>query len=170
MSEGYSNAANLPCPAWVFASGSNVDVAKDRSWFVTYVPFRSKIVPSVVGGEELAVHGVGAAEIPVKIRHGVHRKLHLEGVLHVPDMLCNIVGPGLMQYNISLGGRSDGCSGLVEDRNGPVAARLKQFGLLSGLQLSGPPVGPTTGPSPFEPGMHYWIRATWPEAEGESAD
>ncbi|KAK3988771.1 hypothetical protein QBC44DRAFT_359791, partial [Cladorrhinum sp. PSN332] len=54
------NTTPLPCPDWVF-SGSNVHIAKDRSWFGDdYVAFSSHLA------DGLLIDGIGSVILPVK--------------------------------------------------------------------------------------------------------
>ena len=154
-------------PDWVFSSGSNVSVAKDRGWFTSYTPFTSQL--SSVVGAGVAVVGIGNVEIPVELGSNQdgrqHGTIRISDVLHAPDGICNILGNGDFTdlYNVRFGSRS------VTDRDGRTAAYLDDSKTLFCLKLSAPPVGPITTPSLFLKGRpnpdHFIINADWPDSE-----
>ncbi|OAA66262.1 hypothetical protein ISF_04100 [Cordyceps fumosorosea ARSEF 2679] len=180
----------LPCPAWVYSTESNVHRAKDRSWFGDdYQPISSVLEPkpttsggggrpsSSLGG---AVIGIGTVELPVKRRpdalgassHGI---LRLRNVLHVPGCLCNVIAAAsLAESDHLLSARPDRPDGVrqITDRKGRPLAYFLPPDRRTGLQrlrLSGSPVGPRLGPSPFRPATSYLIRAWWSDDDRRQA-
>ncbi|KAJ4145740.1 hypothetical protein LMH87_004577 [Akanthomyces muscarius] len=158
--------AALPCPSWVLATGTAVHVAKDRSWFcVDYRPISSALT------SDAPVIGMGTMHLPVKQTPGArnrgHGTLTLRDVLHVPSALCNIVGtPVFQDYNVSLGS-GPGSDGSISLFDGTPVAYITPGRRLPEVRLSGPPIGPRVGPSPFKPDAIYWIKAAWSETERE---
>ena len=158
-----------PSPDWVFHNKSNVHLATDKSWFVTYVPFDSKVKTGLAAGlagigcQVLPVHGVGTVEIPVKIRDKVHRKLRLDNVVHVPDYECNIICLPKAVIDSSAGPGQ--VCGRIVDCQGCALAVLKMINGKPCLAVSGPPVGPVIA-SPRQYGRrNLGIGATWDESE-----
>ncbi|KAI9162894.1 hypothetical protein HJFPF1_04489 [Paramyrothecium foliicola] len=160
--------ASLPCPAWIFSNNSNVHVAKDRSWFGDdYIPFQSSITHAFLGGT-VQVVGVGTVNLPTKVslkKTGPrsHATVCLKQVLHVPTVICNIIGNPIMDdHNVTMGGDDGHIYNIAQNR--PVAF-FKPGARFFEVRLSGPPVGPKVGPSPFDESMNYMINATWPDSE-----
>lgn len=167
---------SLPCPAWVWSNNSNVHVAKDRCWFGDdYTPLVSFFTDMV--GNSIEVVGIGTVDLPTKISptrtgpssHGI---LHLKKVLHAPSIICNIIGqPILDDYNIltsfseSSLGRSGSITNLSDGRSVAYFKPLNRDTWFFQVRLSGPPVGPKVGPSPFNSSKNYMIHAFWPESE-----
>ncbi|KAF1730989.1 hypothetical protein CRV24_009061 [Beauveria bassiana] len=168
---------NLPCPAWVFSPESNAHRAKDRSWFGDdYQTISSALSLQRRSSDslQLEVIGIGTVELPVKRRpdargaqsHGV---LRLRNVLHVPSGLCNVVGGKALLAADYLVRRGPGGGGIreISDKNdGAVVAYLHQPNARLGgrhlqVRLSGPPIGPRLGPSPFVKGESYSFSARW---------
>ena len=94
-------------------------------------------------------------------------------MLHAPNLLCNIIGwPILDDYDVSTS-FSDGpqASGFITSlSDGRSIAYFKPWGgdvRFLEVQLSGPPVGPKVGPSPFNSSEKYWLRVFWPDSERE---
>ncbi|KAH7013687.1 hypothetical protein EDB80DRAFT_710707 [Ilyonectria destructans] len=167
-----TDAAALPCPAWVWSNNSNVHVAKDRSWFGDdYVPFES-FATGLIHTSKMKVVGVGSVTLPVKtspdkIGHKSHGQLVLNNVLHIPSSVCNIIGSPISDdYNLNTK-PSEASMGTIMDLNGKAMAYFKpaRQSQRFELRLSGPPIGPRLGPSPFDPSAHYFIHALWPESE-----
>ncbi|EJP63860.1 signal sequence receptor alpha subunit [Beauveria bassiana ARSEF 2860] len=167
----------LPCPAWVFSPESNAHRAKDRSWFGDdYQTISSALSLQRRSSDslQLEVIGIGTVELPVKRRpdargaqsHGV---LRLRNVLHVPSGLCNVVGGKALLAAGYLVRRGPGGGGIreISDKNGGAAvAYLHQPNARLGgrhlqVRLSGPPIGPRLGPSPFVKGESYSFSARW---------
>lgn len=141
-------------------------IAKDRSWFgADYKPISSALTSGAT------VIGLGTVNLPVKTtpeaRHREHGTMTLRDVLHVPSALCNIIGTPLFQdYKVRLE-TGPGSNGSISRSDGaPVAHFTPRCGLCE-VRLSGPPVGPRVGPSPFKPGIKYMINTGWPETERE---
>ncbi|PMB67935.1 hypothetical protein BM221_006110 [Beauveria bassiana] len=166
----------LPCPAWVFSPESNAHRAKDRSWFGDdYQTISSALSLQRRSSDslQLEVIGIGTVELPVKRRpdargaqsHGV---LRLRNVLHVPSGLCNVVGGKALLAADYLVRRGPGGGGIreISDKNGGAVAYLHQPNARLGgrhlqVRLSGPPIGPRLGPSPFVKGESYSFSARW---------
>ncbi|KAM3516043.1 hypothetical protein MY11210_000325 [Beauveria gryllotalpidicola] len=165
----------LPCPAWVFSPESNAHRAKDRSWFGDdYQTISSALSLQRRASDslQLEVIGIGTVELPVKRRpdargaqsHGV---LRLRNVLHVPSGLCNVVGGRALLADYAVR-RGPGGIREIADKNGGGAAvaYLHQPNARLGsrhlqVRLSGPPIGPRLGPSPFVQGESYSFGACW---------
>ena len=146
-------------------------VARDRAWFSTYTPFQT-FANTLGSGNQLKALGIGDVKLPVKLfpnRSGpsAHGTLHLPNVLHIPTAICNIIGgPQAGEYDyMKLGGlENSGKDAEITTQDGQ---RLGYFvsSRFWVLKLSGPPIGPVVGPSPFEPGTCYMIHAFWPDSE-----
>ncbi|CAG9993934.1 unnamed protein product [Clonostachys byssicola] len=177
----------LPCPSWIVSNGTNIQyappqvlhnsfalrltgsfsVAKDRSWFADdYTPVKSFV--EIQFGGTLPVIGMGTVNLPIKVAADKtgstsHGTIRLEGVLHVPSILCNIIGaPMFEDYNFSVRSRA-----FTDPATGRQVAYCKPDTKLCEIQLSGPPIGPEVGPSPFDPSplVVHVIGAYWPESE-----
>ncbi|EXA29337.1 hypothetical protein FOVG_19161 [Fusarium oxysporum f. sp. pisi HDV247] len=164
--------ASLPCPAWVWASGSNIHVAKDRSWFGDdYTPFESYVRSA--DGSELKVIGIGTVTLLTKVSPNKtgprsHGTLRLTNVLHVPSVVCNIIGQPILEgYNIITRGIEGTITNLSDGRSVAYFKRQIEAASHFEVRLSGPPIGPKVGPSPFKPSEVYYIRASWPDGERE---
>ncbi|KAM3540910.1 hypothetical protein ARSEF1564_006206 [Beauveria bassiana] len=139
-------------------------VAKDRAWFCgDYRPIWSFITHPLGG----LVIGIGTARLPVKISPDPGNREHgfitLRNVLHAPDSLCNMIGlPFHKDYDLTI----RPCLPVNEFRlpDGTPAGFFKNERFCQ-LRLSGPPIGPHVGPSPFKPDCSYWLRGDWPDAE-----
>lgn len=87
-------------------------------------------------------------------------------MLHVPDAVCNIIGsPVLDEYSVVK--KSDALI-ITSGANGRNVAYLKTHpSLLNGalVTLSGPPIGPSVGPSPFVQSQTYQIAASWANSD-----
>ncbi|VUC29824.1 unnamed protein product [Clonostachys rosea] len=134
----------LPCPSWILSTGTNIHVAKDRSWFADdYTPVQS-FVQSHVGGR-LPVIGIGTVNLPTKVAANKtgptsHGTMRLENVLHAPSALCNIVGtPVFDSYHaeLSLSRRV-----FKDPATGRQVAFCKPDTPLYEIRLSDPPIGP----------------------------
>ncbi len=148
-------------------------VARDRAWFTEYTPFKT-FATTLYGDGQLQALGVGVVHLPVKLspkRSGPrsHGTLKLCNVLHIPSSICNIVGNGSTgdYASVTFGGLDDGSKGAMYDRDGRRVAYFvdKPNSGLCMLRLSGPPVGPSVGPSSFDKGKRYLINACWPKSE-----
>ena len=77
---------------------NSFSVAKDRAWFTEYTRIESKTcLCSGRDARNLRIIGVGAVELPIVPPPGSRQEdspriLRLTKVLHVPDILCNIIG------------------------------------------------------------------------------
>ncbi|GAB1206467.1 hypothetical protein APSETT445_005156 [Aspergillus pseudonomiae] len=147
--------------------------ARDRSWFGDdYTPIESFVTGML--GDSIEVVGIGTVDLPTKTSpkktgpssHGVVR---LKNVLHAPRLICNIIrNPILKDYNV-LTWFSDTTSGsITRHSDGRTVAYFKPMTgnvMFWEVRLSGPPVGPKVGPSPFNPSDDYMIHAFWPHSE-----
>lgn len=125
-------------------------------------------------GGHIKVVGIGSVELPTKISPtmtgpNVHGILRLRNVLHIPDIFCNIIGHcGLDNYEVTTR-YSSGASGYITSNcdGRPIAYFKPKNGkvIFWEVRLSGPPVGPKVGPSPFDPNSGYSIQALWPDSE-----
>ncbi|EAU39067.1 predicted protein [Aspergillus terreus NIH2624] len=150
----------------------------DRSWFGDdYTPFKSFVED--LSGNIIPVVGIGSVELPTKtspFKTGPrsHGTLRLRNVLHAPSIFCNLIGrpiqddyklncgipkhPSVSSGSITL--RSDGRSVAYFK---PMYGRVRFWE----VRLSGPPVGPRVGPSPFNASARYALLVFWPESESE---
>uniref|UniRef100_A0A8H7KDV8 Uncharacterized protein n=1 Tax=Bionectria ochroleuca TaxID=29856 RepID=A0A8H7KDV8_BIOOC len=133
---------SLPCSSWMFSTGTNVHVAKDRSWFADdYKPFETFVESRL--GVRLPVIGIGTANLATKTAANKtgpasHGTLRLEFVLHVPRALWNIVGtPIYDDYDYLLTRRV-----FTDEATGRQVAYCKPGTMLCEIQLSRPPIGP----------------------------
>ncbi|PMB67934.1 hypothetical protein BM221_006109 [Beauveria bassiana] len=171
MSEDLPDLSTLPCPAWVFSYGSNTHIAKDRYWFgIDYRPITSTVTDGP-GGSTVAVIGIGTVNLPLKTkpddRHPGNSIMTLRNVLHAPDSLCNMIGaPAIHYYEFSLRA-GPGFRGTISLGDGTPVGFFAPHAVFFEVQLSDPPIGPIVGPSPFTPGVFYWINATWSTEERE---
>ena len=104
----------------------------------------------------MLVVGIGTVELPVKRGPSAtgprsHGTLRLRNVLHVPTLICNIIGsPILDEYIVHTGFDDKDKKGTIKDKHGRNAAyfdlRLKPYQ----VRLSGPPIGPRVGPAQSE--------------------
>jgi hypothetical protein len=147
---------------WIFATGSNVHVADDREWFITYTPFRSYLGGAASGPEVL---GIGDVALEVKVRESpkmgsqMHKTLVLHDVLHAPASTVNIVGaPILQEYGMHL---SRERSIFTVQGTDEVAALLDRPGGLFKVLLAGQQKGQTS----LDRDSIYHINATWSDAE-----
>ncbi|KXG48034.1 uncharacterized protein PGRI_019040 [Penicillium griseofulvum] len=169
----YPNRAPPPCPDWVFSNTSDTHVAKDRCWFGTdYTPFSSYVTDMAGGSAE--VIGMGAVNLttmnsPNETDPSLRDSLHLKNVLHVPAMLCNIIGSPMMEdYNVILGTSSPDNSGQIMSEDGRTVAYFKPMDpgpKLYLVQISEPPSGYQFAFSPFHPNGLYLIHAFWSRVE-----
>lgn len=139
-------------------------VAKDRSWFKTYIPFSSTL-------NGMEVLGIGTVEIPTKRSPNLsgvsaHSSLCLTEVLHVPSCICNIVGYPLIsdgyEVTTSRGAKS---RGTVTNSNGKNVAFFDPNKRFFTLKLRQNPAGKPYGPCPFEDGAIYWLKCDWDDVE-----
>ncbi|OAR01013.1 hypothetical protein LLEC1_02166 [Akanthomyces lecanii] len=145
--------------------------AKDKSWFgADYQAIKSSLGPQGVSSSlHDAVLGIGTVEILVKRRpdaRGVqgHGVLRLRNVLHVPSCICNVIGAPVSKDYVLRPATGGICE--ISDKQGKAAGyfyKLDLPGQLLQLRLSGPPVGPRVGPSPFKSQHMYKICAWWHE-------
>lgn len=152
---------------------NRTSVAKDRSWFgADYIPFES-FITNLVGGSTPVV-GIGSVELPTKSSptktgRRSHGTIRLKNVLHAPSIFCNIIGrPILDEYSVDCGIPKDpsSSSGSITRRyDGRIVAHFKPQTRLLEVRLSGPPVGPRVGRSPFKASGHYALHAFWPDSE-----
>jgi hypothetical protein len=126
-----------------------------------------------LGGSHSAVVGVGSVDLPVKRSPNLsgrrsHGILALSHVLHVPSSICNLIGqPILEDHDINLGFGQSKSRGTILDLQGKPVAYFNPDARLLEIKLSGPPVGPRGGPSPFNPSVAYVLTVDWPASERE---
>lgn len=146
-------------------------MAKDRSWFgADYTPFKSTI-GHLVEGSETPVVGIGTVELSVKRSPRAtgprsHSILRLRNVLHAPTSICNVIGnPIEEEYDIRTAPIVRNSRGTIFDKQGRTVAYFDPRAKFYEVRLSGPPIGPRVGPTPFDPSVHYWIIARWAGGE-----
>lgn len=148
----------------------NRSVAKDRSWFGDDYTSLNSSVGNAYCDSPVPVIGIGTVELKVKRSPNAsgpraHSVLRLSNVLHAPASVCNIIGaPILDRYKVAVGPVKFG-QGHITDRDGKVVAYFPDEGRFLQVKLSGPPVGPKVGPTPFDPSVHYLINARWADSE-----
>lgn len=121
----------------------------------------------------MPVAGIGTVVLPVKKAPGracrnAHSQLVLRDVLHIPSIVCSIIGyPTTMQeeYEIKCKFGDQSSRDKIKDTNGRSVAYFEPRGPFLQVKLSGPPVGPTVGPSVFNDRDIYMISTMWPAAE-----
>lgn len=124
-------------------------------------------------GSQSQVVGIGTVELPVKRSptatgpqaHGI---LRLRNVLHIPTSICNVIGRPIQEdYDIDTGFGVPDTMGTIIDKQGGTVAYFDPNGTLFEVVLSGPPVGPRVGPTPFDPSAGYMINVQWADSERE---
>ncbi|OJD17249.1 hypothetical protein AJ78_02631 [Emergomyces pasteurianus Ep9510] len=161
------------CPDWVFATCSNVHVAKDRAWFASYTPFKTELGDAYGMLEKpIPVLGIGTVELvtkrsPNKTGPDSRATLHLKKVLHAPTITCNIIGlPIFDDYDVTCGGETSPVSaGSIADKEGRCVAYFDRRKRLMQVRPCGPPYGPPLGLTAFKKEVHYMINALWPDSE-----
>lgn len=124
-----------------------------------------------MGGSGMAVVGIGTVELPVKRKRRAtgpqsHGILRLRNVLHIPTAVCNVIGgPILDDYNVIAGARGENTKGTISDEQGRAVAYFDPGAKFYEVKLSGPPVGPRVGPTPFDTSSMYYINVLWPDSE-----
>ncbi|OKO96460.1 hypothetical protein PENSUB_10635 [Penicillium subrubescens] len=124
-------------------------------------------------GNSVEVLGIGTVNLPAKISptqtgpssHGI---LRLKKVLHAPGVLCNIIGQPIVddyQVTLSPGISSSGSITNLTDGRSVAYFKPMRSARFWEVRLSGPPVGPKVGPSPFSSSGLYMIHAFWPDSE-----
>ena len=128
-------------------------------------------------GNSAEVVGIGTVDLitktsPTKTGPSSHSVLRLKNVLHAPSMICNIIGhPILDDYKVETSfsdNPSDPRGFITNLSDGRSVAYFKpqiQGVRFFEVRLSGPPVGPKVGPSPFDSSTVYMIHAFWPDSE-----
>ena len=153
-------------PDWVFSNNSNVHVARDMEWFVSYTPFQTRF--SAGGSGNVEVKGIGTVEIPTELENGMPRTIRLTDVLYAPTGVCNIMGnPILNEYDISMRFGENATKSKIIDKHEIVQGTFERGKTLVCLKIETPPFGPYTAPSKFDDGtenIHY-IRANWESVE-----
>ncbi|KAJ3480327.1 hypothetical protein NLG97_g8094 [Lecanicillium saksenae] len=146
-SERVEKARARPCPSWVLSTA-----ALHQSWFCDdYKPI-SSFVPTIYDSEVHAI-GIGTVHLSLKVTpdksNHEHTTLTLRNVLHTPSITCNIIGtPILVDYQIifSFNAKS---KATITRKDGSAVGYFVPGSKRFELRLSGPPVGPKVGPSPF---------------------
>ncbi|KAF2868398.1 hypothetical protein BDV95DRAFT_670466 [Massariosphaeria phaeospora] len=168
-----NTSTDLLCPDWIFSNNSNVHACKDRGWFTDYTPFES-LAGFIYGDSTMPVAGVGNVVLPVKRSPNAsgpnaHGTLLLKNVLHCPSSICNILGYNEefeSDYSVMTGQSTNGSSkGSIRDYQGRNVAYFDPNHRMFNIKLSGPPVGPVTGPSTLSAGGLYMINVLWADTE-----
>jgi hypothetical protein len=166
-----SSKQNTVCRTYLLLT--LISAAKDRGWFKTYTPFTSTVY-SIYGNRSLQVSGVGTVEIPTQPspdRCGAasHYSLHLKEVLHVPDLLCNILGDlNGDGYDVSLGNYHEPATrGAIRHRQGGIVAYFDPTRPLYSVEVRGSGLlrGRRLGPPALEWGVPYFLNCRWDPAE-----
>ncbi|KAJ6787577.1 hypothetical protein PWT90_00660 [Aphanocladium album] len=154
-------AANFPHPK---------SVAKDRSWFGDDYQTISSFLHGPRQDQRAPVIGIGTVILPVKVSPDATNRdrseVKLYNVLHAPDSICNIIGtPVFWHYHVSLQPGLDYAGTITLKDDTPVGYfRLPALNIYE-LRLTGHPIGPRVGPSPFEPDNRILVIAKWPRWE-----
>ncbi|KAL4785983.1 hypothetical protein BJX76DRAFT_322707 [Aspergillus varians] len=93
------------CRDWMIVSG-NCHYARDRASFATYSAVATTIKSNIFSPhDEMQVAGVGSVHVPVLRRPDdpTPHVLVLEGVLHIPEAICNGFNPLLVGSSMSCG-------------------------------------------------------------------
>lgn len=167
--ESLSSFRNPPtnCPDWIFASGSTVSIAKNRSSFISYNAFSTYVTPTM-GDSKISVAGIGTVAIRI-LNGSANRRgqedetvITVERVLHAPNALCNILGLDFAQeHNPSINYRQR--SGTLRDGEGHAYGLLEQHPncTLMRLKLAGPSHMATA----LSPGVLHSVSVYWPKEE-----
>jgi hypothetical protein len=127
-----------------------------------------------MAGGSAEVIGMGAVNLatmslPNETNPNLRGSLHLKNVLHVPAMLCNIIGsPMVENYNVISGPSSSDNSGQIMNEDGRTVAYFKPMNpgpKLYLVQLAEPPSGYQFALSPLHPNGLYLIHAFWSRVE-----
>jgi len=124
-------------------------------------------------GNALRVVGIGTVELPVKRSPratglGAHGILRLQNVLHIPTLICNVIGrPIDKEYLVCLAPVSPNHQGTISDKQGTKLAYFDSRAKLCEVRLNSPPIGPRVGTTPFDPSKAYFISLLWPDSERE---
>jgi hypothetical protein len=159
-------------------------VARDRTWFTdNYIPFNSWVRDG--SGNYVEVIGAGTVKLRTQKMPGLlgvtgHSQIWLTNVLHCPMMTCNIIGSPITEdylitkFPFSVASeRARNVGGYINNYQSQDSPELGYFKpvishySLCELALTPPPEGPRVGPSPFERGKEYAIRARWTYDERE---
>jgi hypothetical protein len=166
-----SSKQNTVCRTYPLLT--RISAAKDRGWFKTYTPFTSTVY-SIYGNRPLQVSGIGTVEIPTQPspdRCGAasYDSLHLKEVLHVPDLLCNILGDlNGDGYDVSLGNYLEPATrGTIRHRQSGTVAYFDPTRPLYSVEVrgNGLPRGRRLGPPALEWGVPYFLNCRWDPAE-----
>ncbi|KAE9979852.1 hypothetical protein BLS_009405 [Venturia inaequalis] len=164
------------CPDWVWSTGSNMNIAKDRAWFRHYTPLREEsfVTDTLNGSCRLPVIGFGTVEITTQCPPGsdyAKTTILLENVLHVPSSRCNIMGaPFTHNYMV---GTSKGNRSLIFIK--PISSPHKDLSDTVGyfdadqfayrLMVEKAPLAHFLGPYVMHTDTPIWISVHFPEEE-----
>ncbi|KAE9979690.1 hypothetical protein EG328_000740 [Venturia inaequalis] len=164
------------CPDWIWSTGSNMNIAKDRAWFRHYTPLREEsfVTDTLNGSCRLPVIGFGTVEITTQCPPGsdyAKTTILLENVLHVPSSRCNIMGaPFTHNYKV---GTSKGNRSLVFIK--PISSPHKDLSDTVGyfdtnqfafrLMVEKAPLAHFLGPYVMHTDTPIWISVHFPEEE-----
>ena len=153
---------------WVFASNSNIHIAKHRDWFSTFTPFRTEFFDAYgMSKTGTKVEGIGDVILPVKKhreRTGKRSQgtLKLRDVLYAPKALCNVFTMTKAdQINVRMNWGSEGSS-VTDVKTGACLAVLDNVRLFR-LRLT----GQTPTQTSLDKDGAYMVNANWPESERE---
>lgn len=137
---------------WVYATASNVHVAKDRDWFFNYTPFPSRL------STDLEVLGIGDVQLEVNKKQpngegGAYHSLILRDVLHVPETTTNVVAAPVLEDFRTCSFRGNG---EITDPSTGVTLLLDMPKLFK-LWLVGQPRGQTS----LDVNKDYMLNARW---------
>ncbi|KAL4794874.1 hypothetical protein BDV19DRAFT_364075 [Aspergillus venezuelensis] len=91
------------CTDWMIVSG-NVHYARDRASFTQYTPVNTTIKNNIFSPhDEMQVAGIGTVSllVPRGVNDSRTHLLVLEGVLHIPEAICNGFNPLLVGSSMS---------------------------------------------------------------------
>lgn len=109
--------------------------------------------------------GIGTVEIPTKRspnRSGVssHGSLHLKEVLHVPSVICNIIGNPIFSDGYVIPEFSTK-SGTIKDSQGKTMAYFDPKRPLFCIKVRNSPEGPKLGPYALQKDEMYMLSCRW---------
>ena len=154
----FTNPAGA-CPDWIWASASNVSLAKNRESFFTYTPFRT-MIPPIAGGKYIKAVGIGDVAVRIKCPASSHANVVIiREVLHVPDGICNIIGDVFTQvFPVT----DFAPPYTLQDRDGNALGMLEHP---PGVNLFRLVLEPRSEISFLEPGGAYALSVAWQDRE-----